>query len=112
MSHGRYNIYELLNALMSYCSRCTSNRINEVYAFEKEKVTPMDKSKYCKSHYDYGHETNNYVTLKDKIEDLIWWRHLPKYKKFQMHVNKEGKCDKGACSAKSNQVKNNKKKTP
>ena len=38
---------------------------------KKRKFPPIDKSKYFKFHRDYDHDTNDYVTLKDKIETLI-----------------------------------------
>lgn len=30
-----------------------------------------DKSKYCRFHRDYGHDMEDYLELKEKIEALI-----------------------------------------
>ena len=36
--------------------------------------------KYCKFHKDYGHDTNDCITLKDEIESLIRKGRLSRYR--------------------------------
>ena len=38
---------------------------------KKRKFPSADRSKYCKFHKDYGHNTNDFVMLKDDIKSLI-----------------------------------------
>ena len=35
-----------------------------------------DRSKYCEYHKDYGHDTEECIHLKEKIEELIHQGHL------------------------------------
>ena len=50
---------------------------------KKRKFLPPDKLKYCKFHKDYGHDTNDCVTLKDEIKSLIRKGRLSKYKQYE-----------------------------
>ncbi|KAF7816863.1 uncharacterized protein G2W53_030832 [Senna tora] len=49
--------------------------------FPVEKPIPIeaDRSKYCKFHKTFGHETDNCHTLKDQIEELVRRGHLRQY---------------------------------
>ena len=49
---------------------------------KKRKFPSVDKSKYYKFYRDYGHNTNDYVTLKDETETLIQKGKLVKYKRY------------------------------
>lgn len=41
--------------------------------------TSHNKNKYYCFHRDHGHKTENYIALKNEIEDLIWRGYLEKY---------------------------------
>lgn len=55
---------------------------------EKMKTSSFrkDKTKYCHFHQDYRHETNDYRTLKDKIEFLIRRGYLKQYMRPKTNV--------------------------
>ena len=60
-------------------------RVAELIQFpppKKRKFLPTDKLKYCKFHKDYGHNTNDCVTLKDEIESLIRKGRLSRYGRY------------------------------
>lgn len=38
-----------------------------------------DSKKYCQFYHDFGHNTKNCITLKRKIESLIWCGYLCSY---------------------------------
>ena len=62
---------------------------------KKRKFPPADKSKYCKFHRDYGHDTNDSVTLKDEIEILIRRAKLTKYRRYgEWEVDKNKECER------------------
>ena len=65
---GKYSTYEQLRAPLSEIMPQNLYRSPT----KKEKITTTDKLKYCKFHKDYGQNTNDYITLKDEIESLIW----------------------------------------
>ncbi|XP_058084553.1 uncharacterized protein LOC131232336 [Magnolia sinica] len=48
-----------------------------------------DKRKYCRFHRDHGHNTADYVDLKDEIETLIRKGHLRRYTKGERTSRKE-----------------------
>ena len=58
---------------------------------KKRKYPLANKSKYCKFHQDYGHDTNVYVTLRDEIETLIKKGKLAKYKQYRGRKEEEKK---------------------
>ena len=79
---GKYNTYERLRAPLSEIIK--GIHAAELIQFptpKKRKFPLADKSKYCKFHRDYGHDTNDCVTLKDKIETLIRKGRLNKYRR-------------------------------
>ena len=59
---------------------------------KKRKFPLADKSKYCKFHRDYGHDTNDYVILRGEIETLIRRGKLVKYKQYGGQEEEGGKC--------------------
>ena len=82
-SRGKYNTYEWLRASLSEIIKDV--QVAELIQFpasKKRKFPPANKSKYCKFHRDYGHDTNDCVTLKDKIETLIRKGRLTKYRQY------------------------------
>ena len=58
---------------------------------KKRKFPLANKSKYYKFHCDYGRDSNNCVTLKDKIKTLIKRGKLAKYMQYGKQVVKEEK---------------------
>ncbi|XP_058092608.1 uncharacterized protein LOC131239065 [Magnolia sinica] len=49
----------------------------------------QDKHKYCRLHRDHGHNTTDYVDLKDEIETLIRKGHVCRYTKEERTARKE-----------------------
>ena len=58
---------------------------------KKKKFPPTNKSKYCKFHWDYNHETNDCITLNDEIETLIRREKLAKCRQYGKRKAEEGK---------------------
>ena len=58
---------------------------------KKRTVPPIDKSKYCKFHRDYCHDTNDCVMLKDEIKKLIRRGKLVKYRHYGDREVEEGR---------------------
>ena len=50
---------------------------------KKKKFPLVNKSKYCKFHQNYGHDTNECVSLKDEIETSIRIGELMMYKWYR-----------------------------
>ncbi|XP_058103347.1 uncharacterized protein LOC131246898 [Magnolia sinica] len=60
----------------------------------KTNAENRDKSKYCRFHRDYGHNTSDCVDLKDEIETLIHNGHLCQYIKEKKLGRKEERLSK------------------
>ncbi|XP_058070962.1 uncharacterized protein LOC131220001 [Magnolia sinica] len=55
----------------------------------KADTDRRDKRKYCQFHRDHGHNTSDYVDLKDEIETLICKSHLRRYTKEEKSAQRE-----------------------
>ena len=58
---------------------------------KKRKFPLADKSKYCKFHKDYGHDSNDYVTLKDEIKSLIRRGRFSRYRQYENERNNKSR---------------------
>ncbi|XP_058106610.1 uncharacterized protein LOC131249880 [Magnolia sinica] len=57
--------------------------------YMKANPDHRDKRKYCRFHWDHGHNTADCVDLKDEIETLIHKGHLRRYAKGERTARKE-----------------------
>ena len=77
-------MYEQLRAPLSEIIRDVQAAELIQFPLPKKKKFPLaDKLKYYKFHKDYGHDTNDCVTLKDEIESLIRRGWLGQYKPYR-----------------------------
>ena len=81
---GKYNIYKQLRALISKIIKDVwAAKLIQFPLPKKSKFPLANRSKYCKFHKDYDHDTNDCITLKDEIESLIRKGKLSKYKWYE-----------------------------
>ena len=48
-------------------------------------IKPPNAKRYYKYHKNWSYNTNECVTLKNEIENIIWKGHLRKYKKYDLN---------------------------
>ena len=87
-----YNNYKLLNALISRIILDVQlANLMKFLPLKRKKFTLANKSKFCKFHQNYKHNTDEYVTLKEDIEALLRRSYLSSCNIFQVNGNKDDK---------------------
>ena len=87
---GKYNTYEQLRvSIKEIIKDVQAVELMQFPSPKKRKFSLADRSKYYKFHKDYGHDTNDYVTLKDEIESLIRKGKLSKYMRYEERKERE-----------------------
>ncbi|XP_020202399.1 uncharacterized protein LOC109788145 [Cajanus cajan] len=81
----RYTVYTPLNA--SRAKVMEQALASKILVMPKRANTPpgADKAKTCRFHRNRGHSTEECLTLKDKLEDLIKQGHLKSFVTLQDH---------------------------
>ena len=81
---GKYHNYKMLIAPINMIIKDIQAVKFIIIPPQKKRKFPLaDKSKNCKFHHDYEHDTNEHEKLEDEIETLIKRGQLSKYKWYR-----------------------------
>ena len=79
----KYHNYEpLITSINDIIKDVRATELMQFPPQKKRKFPLANKSKYCKFHQDYSHNTDDCITLRDETETLIRRGKLAKYRRY------------------------------